>query len=168
MSRMDVETGSERTLLEAHLDNARSEVRRKVTGLPWELAVRRLGPSATSAAGIVKHLTDVERFWFRLQLDGQVAVPFAWSDDVPDLEFELTSEDSLASLLADFDRACEESREVAARHGLEDQTVHPVRWLGGARPSLRWILVHMVEETSRHNGHLDIYRELLDGQTDRD
>ncbi len=168
MSRMDVETGSERDLLEVHLDNARSEVRRKVTGLPWELAVQRLGPSATSAAGVVKHLTDVERFWFRLQLDGQADVPFAWSDDVPDLEFELTPQDSLESLLAGFDRACAESREVAARHGLDDQTVRRVRWLGGARPSLRWIYVHMIEETSRHNGHLDIYRELLDGQTDRD
>lgn len=168
MADIDTEAGSERHLLEGHLEGNRAEVRRKVTGLDWDLATKRLGVSATSAAGIVKHLTDVERWWFRHQLEGEDDVPFAWSDDDPDLEFEMSESDSLEALLDDYDRACEEARAAAARHGLDDQIVRHVRWMDGRQPSLRWVYLHMIEETARHNGHLDIYRELLDGQTDQD
>jgi hypothetical protein len=161
-----MESGSEREVLEDHLDDNRATVVRKVAGLPWELATRRLGPTPTSAAGLVKHLTDVERWWFRYYLDGEEGVPFAWSDDEPDVEFEMGPDDTLESLVADYERACDESRAVAARHHLSDRT--PRTWRDGQRPSLRWIYVHMIEETARHNGHLDIYRELLDGATDRD
>jgi hypothetical protein len=159
---MDEETGSERHILEGHLDQNREIVVSKVDGLTWEQATRRLGPSATSAAGIVKHLTDVERWWFRRNLDGQRDVPFAWSDDEDDLEFQFGPGDSLESLVAEYVRACEESRAVCARYELTDQ-IHPPRH-GEPRSSLRWVYVHMIEETARHNGHLDIYRELLDGQ----
>ena len=161
-------TSPERELLEAHLEGNRAEVRRKVTGLDWEQATTRLGVSVTSAAGIVKHLTDVERWWFRHQLEGEEGVPFAWNDDDPDLEFELSDTDTLEALLDDYDRACDEARVAAARHGLDDQIARPVRWMDGQRPSLRWVYLHMIEETARHNGHLDIYRELLDGQVDHD
>ena len=75
-------------------------------------------------------------------------------------------DDSLDSLLAAYAVACEESRAIAASTQLDDQAARA--WHGGRRPSLRWIYVHMIEELARHNGHLDIYRELLDGQTDRD
>jgi uncharacterized damage-inducible protein DinB len=164
----NVESGSERELLEAHLESNRAELRRKVTGLTWEQATRRLGGSATSAAGIVKHLIDVERWWFRHQLEGEDGVPFAWSDVEPDLEFEFDEMDSLDGLLDRYDLACQESRAAAARHGLDDQTVRSVDWMQHRLPSLRWIYLHMIEELARHNGHLDIYRELIDGQTDRD
>jgi uncharacterized damage-inducible protein DinB len=162
------ETGRERELLEGHLEGNRSEVRRKVTGLDWNQATRRLGVSATSAAGIVKHLTDVERWWFRHQLDGEDGVLFAWTDDEPDREFEFTSADTLDGVLDEYDRACDESRAHAALHGLDHQIARPVRWMNGQRPSLRWVYLHMIEETARHNGHLDIYRELLDGTVDQD
>ena len=160
---LDEEKGTEREMLEAHLDGNREVVVLKVRGLSWELATRRLGPSATSAAGIVRHLTDVERFWFRHHLDGQDGVPFRWSDTEPDLEFEFDETDSLESVIADYLAACDESRQVAARYELDDQMLRPEA--SGNRPSLRWILVHMHDETARHNGHLDIYRELLDGAT---
>ena len=160
---LDEEHGSERDMLEAHLEGNRATAVAKVAGLSWELATRRLGSSATSAAGIIRHLTDVERWWFRRHLDGQDNVPFTWSDSEPDLEFEFTATDSLEAIVSEYERACAESREVAARYQLDDQMLRPEE--SGNRPSLRWILVHMHDETARHNGHLDIYRELLDGRT---
>ena len=165
---MNEETGTERELLEGHLDGNRAEVRRKAAGLSWEQAITRLGPTPTSVAGIIKHLTDVERWWFRHQLLAEDGVPFAWSDDVPDLEFELSDDETLDGLLDAYDGACAESRAAAGGRELDDQIARTVNWLQGGRPSLRWVYLHMIEETSRHNGHLDIYRELLDGTTDRD
>ena len=162
---LDLEHGSERDTLEAHLDGTRATVLRKASGLSWADATRRLGPTPTSVAGIVKHLTNVERWWFRHNLEGEQDVPFDWHDD-DDGEFELGPQDSLDSLLAQYAAACEESRQIAARHDLEDLSAR--EWHGRGRPSLRWIYVHMIEENARHNGHLDIYRELIDGQTDRD
>ena len=138
----------------------------KASGLTWEQATRRPGPTATSIAGIVKHLIDVERWWFRRNLDAEDDVPFSWSDTEPDLEFELGPEDTLDSLLAEYGRACDESRAVAARYELTDR-IRASRD-GEPRSSLRWVYVHTIEEVARHNGHLDIYRELIDGQTDHD
>jgi uncharacterized damage-inducible protein DinB len=163
---LDIEHADERTTLEAHLEDNRETVLRKCGGLSWEDATRRLGPTPTSVAGILKHLVNVERWWFRHNLAGESDVPFDWTDDELDLEFEMGPGDSLDTLLAAYAVACEESRAVAAGHSLDDQAVRA--WHGGRRPSLRWIYVHMIEELARHNGHLDIYRELLDGQTDRD
>lgn len=162
---MDEETGSERHILEAHLDQNRATVVRKCSGITWEQATVRLGPSATSMAGILKHLINVERWWFRYHLAGEDDVPFDWSDDEPDLEFEFGSDDSMDSLLRAYASACDDSRAIAARFELTDQLTRPDR--SGVRSSLRWVYVHMIEELARHNGHLDIYRELLDGQTDR-
>ncbi len=153
-------------MLEAHLDANRATVVRKVTGLSWEDATRRLGPTPTSAAGILKHLINVERWWFRHNLAGEQEVPFDWTDDDLDAEFAMAPGDTVATLLADYVVACDESRRIAARHGLEDVSARD--WHGRGRPSLRWIYVHMIEELARHNGHLDIYRELIDGETDRD
>lgn len=163
---MDAESGTERELLEGHLDANRLDVVRKVTGLSRDQASRRLGHTPTSAAGILKHLIDVERWWFRHHLDGQPDVPFSSTDDNPDGDFELTPADSLESLFAEYAIACGESREIAARHSLDDQCRTATR--RGKRPSLRWIYIHMIEELARHNGHLDIYREIIDGQVDRE
>ncbi len=163
---LDIEHADERTTLEAHLDANRDTVVRKCSGLSWEDATRRLGPTPTSVAGILKHLINVERWWFRHNLAGEEDVPFDWTDDDLDLEFEMDPADSLDALLAAYSVACDESRAIARGLELGDQAVRTGR--GGHRPSLRWVYVHMIEEVARHNGHLDIYRELVDGQTDRD
>lgn len=168
MADLDVERGSERKVLEALLDENRAEIRRKAAGLSEADATRRLGVSKTSVSGIVKHLIDVERWWFRHQLDGEEGVPFARSDDVRDLEFEIGPGETLESLLDEYDRACAESRVHASAHDAGDQCVRGVNWREGRRPTLRWVYVHMIEETARHAGHLDIYRELLDGTVDTD
>ncbi len=163
---MNIETGTERELLEAHLDDNRATVVRKISGLPWDLATRRLGSSPTSVAGIVKHLIDVERWWFLCNLAGEEWQSTWSTDENPDGEFDLVEGESVESLIAEYELACAESRVIAARFALDDQCVrrHHSR---GSRPSLRWLYIHMIEELARHNGHLDIYRELLDGTTDR-
>lgn len=163
---LDIEHADERTTLEAHLEENRATVLRKCSGLTWEDATRRLGSTSTSVAGILKHLINVERWWFRFMLAGERAVPFDWTEDDLDLEFEFGPDDSLDSLLAAYAVACDESRVIAAQHELTDQAARA--WRDDRHPSLRWIYVHMIEELARHNGHLDIYRELIDGQTDRE
>ena len=71
----------------------------------------------------------------------------------------------MESLIEDYARVCDQSRAVAARHSLDDRCHRAGR--SGHHPSLRWVYLHMIEEIARHNGHLDIYRELIDGTTDR-
>ncbi|WP_066040012.1 DinB family protein [Herbiconiux solani] len=154
------ERGGERETLEGFLDFQRASVVWKATGLSDADAARRLLPSLTTVSGLIRHLADVERSWFREDLDGQQNVPFRYSDADPDGEFRVTEADSLAEVIADYEAACQESREVAARYDLDAPSA-----ARDGRFSLRWIILHMTEETARHLGHLDILRELLDGAT---
>ncbi|GFG73998.1 hypothetical protein MBOT_13630 [Mycobacterium botniense] len=149
----------ERETLEAFLDDYRDIVLRKVTGLSDAEARRRLVTSATTVGGLVKHLRWVEYGWFSQLLqertnDNRRTHKRSW-------EFEFFPEESLATLIGEYRAQCEESRRIAARYSLDHQVPH-VR-LG--RVSLRWIYVHMIEETARHTGQLDILREQLDGTT---
>ncbi len=158
-------TGTERELLESHLEHNRLAVRHKVEGLSRELATKRLSDTPTSVAGLVKHLTEVEGWWFRRFLNGE-----DWhgrsTDENPDGEFDIGAEESVNSLLLEYEVACATSREICKNFNLEDLSKRPYR--EDRSPSLRWIYLHMIEEIARHNGHLDIYRELLDGTTDRE
>jgi uncharacterized damage-inducible protein DinB len=152
-----VSTGKERAVLEAFLDLYRDIVVKKVTGLSAEAAHRRLVPSATTLAGLVSHLASVEREWFHAIL-GQ-RPPAEVRVQVTDDGWSVGSERSIEELVEDYQRACADSRQLAARFSLEDAVPHPR--LG--RVSLRWIYVHMIEETARHAGHADILREQTDG-----
>jgi uncharacterized damage-inducible protein DinB len=160
-----VAAGDERATLEAFLDLQREEVKAKVRGVSDEDARRRLVPSATTLAGLLKHLTRVEASWFERRL-GQVPadeiVPLRWLAEGPDGDFVVGPAESVASLLAGYDAQCAVSRATAARHHLDEAVPHPS--LGAV--SLRWIYVHMIEETARHAGHADILREQLDGAAD--
>lgn len=145
--------------MEAFLDDYRDIVVRKVSGLSDADARRRLVTSQTTVGGLVKHLRWVEYGWFDQLLqervdDNRRKHERSW-------EFEFLPEESLDTLIAEYRAQCEQSRRIAARFPL-DHTVPHVR-LG--QLSLRWIYVHMIEETARHAGHLDILRELLDGAT---
>ncbi len=157
------EAAGERETLTGFVDYFRATVVMKASGLSDADGAKRLLPSLTTVSGLIKHLADVERHWFRTRLDGQLNVPTRWSAADPDGEFRVQDGESLADLITDYEAACRESREVLARYDLED------RCLGtdgnGPGESVRWILVHMIEETGRHCGHLDILRELLDGAT---
>lgn len=154
-------TGSERDQLTGFLDFLRSAVVLKAGGLTDDQARRPLVPSPlTTVAGLVSHLTYVEQYWFGVLYDRQ---PDPWLErfrDDPDAEFTAGQSTPIEQLVAEYVAQCARSREVAARHDLEDTVTHkrePV--------NLRWVLIHMIEETGRHAGHLDLLRELLDGST---
>lgn len=149
----------ERETLTGFLDYFRATVVLKSAGLPDALAAKRLLPSLTTVSGLLRHLADVERFWFLDRIDGQQTVPVRWSPDDPDAEFRVDETDSLAEIIADYEDACRQSKDVLAGYDLDDTC------RGDADHNVRWVLVHMIEETGRHCGHLDILREMLDGST---
>ena len=149
----------ERTLLESFLDDYRDIVVSKVSGLSDTDARRSLVASSTTVGGLIKHLRWVEYGWFDQLLqersnDNRRTHDRAW-------EFEFLPEESLPTLITDYQTQCEESRRIAARYPLDH--VVPHRRFGTV--SLRWIYVHMIEETARHTGQIDILREQLDGAT---
>jgi hypothetical protein len=155
-------TGDERSALEAFLEYYRDTVKRKVAGLSDEQARRRLVPSMTTLGGLIKHLRWVEMNWFQRVLASVPATelpPVPWNDDDPDADFRVGEDETLAGLIEQYDAQCALSRSVAATRDLEDAGAHAE--LGAV--SLRWIYLHMIEETSRHAGHADILRELVDG-----
>ncbi|MDG6102532.1 DinB family protein [Dactylosporangium aurantiacum] len=162
MSRVDVAgTGDERALLTGWLDWHRETVHVKCAGLAERDAWRTplSGRSLTSAAGVVSHLTAVESYWFERVVAG-LDVPVGWTADDPDLDWRRAPGATLAGHLAGYRRQCEVSRSVLA--GADLDATCP-----GSRPgtpvSVRWVVLHMIEETARHNGHLDAVRELVDG-----
>jgi uncharacterized damage-inducible protein DinB len=153
----------ERSMLTEFLDFHRATVHLKVAGLSDDDAWRRFVPSLTSAAGVVKHLGYVEQGWFRRRLAGEQDLFVPWTDENPDADFERAPDDTVDGLLQAYAAQCERSRAVAASMQLDDVAAAPAR--NGRYPTLRWVLVHMIEETARHNGHLDLIREMIDGQT---
>jgi len=156
-------TGTERELLVEFLDWHRTAVHRKLTGLSEADARRRLVESVTTPAGIVKHLAEVERWWFQMVLAGRRDVPMLSTEEDPDADFRVDDADTVAGLLAGYEAECATSRGLVA--AIPDLGYVAQRKVRGKEYSLRWILLHMIEETARHNGHLDILREQLDGAT---
>lgn len=154
--------GGEREQLGGILDFLRATVVMKATGLTDEQARESLVASSplTTVAGLLSHLTYVEHAWFCQVLDGQED---PWRERLaadPDAEFRAGHEVPLSRLVVDYEAQCAASREIAARLDLDAEGVHrsgPV--------NLRWVLIHLVEETGRHAGHLDLLRESLDGST---
>ncbi|WFE52480.1 DinB family protein [Micromonospora sp. WMMD1155] len=153
-------TGDERAVLESFLDLHRGVLLRKLRGLSDADAGRRLVPSATTLAGLVKHLTLVERNWFPTLLAPEPGDVYLTSEEDAVASFVLGEQETVAALVEAYERACARSRAVAASFDLDHVVPHPQ--LG--QVSLRWILVHMIEETARHAGHADILRELTDGE----
>jgi uncharacterized damage-inducible protein DinB len=158
-NRREQELSGERTTLESFLDDYRDIVVRKVSGLSDSDARRSLVASPTTVGGLIKHLRWVEYGWFDQLLqersnDNRRTHDRSW-------EFEFLPEEALPTLIAGYQTQCEESRRIAARYPLDH--VVPHRRFGTV--SLRWIYVHMIEETARHTGQIDILREQLDGAT---
>jgi hypothetical protein len=157
------ETSPERETVEAFLDYQRASVFLKVRGLDRESATRRLVPSLTTVLGVVKHLSYVEAWWFQDIFAGG-AVEYPWTDDDPDADFRIEEDDTIESVMSLYASMTEESRRIAAAANFDDvsQRQHPRR---GTVFSLRWIVLHMIEETARHLGHMDILREQAEGGT---
>lgn len=153
-----VSTSGERQVLETFLDLYRDIVKRKLAGLTDEQIRRRLVSSQTTLGGLVKHLSVVEREWFQVVLAGR---PDDDLEQPPEDAWTLGHGDTVESLLAGYERACTTSRRVASNFSLDDCVPHPRM----RQVSLRWIFVHMIEESARHAGHADILREQTDGAT---
>jgi hypothetical protein len=163
--RYPLSVGTERELLEQHLEFCRQTIIYKVTGISKDNGVKRLGPTSTSVLGILRHLTEVEYGWFHINFAGLEYNEGRYSDANPNGDFEILESDTVESLLEGYIKACENSRQVCVGKGLDELGTEP-RPRDDAKPSLRWIYLHMIDETARHAGHLDIYRELIDGAHD--
>lgn len=150
---------SEREVLESFLDDLRGTILWKQEGLTREQALRSLVPSGISLLGIVKHLAFVERYWFQDRFAGR-DVAFPWSEQDPDADWRVEEWESPEGV-ADFYRSeIAQSRAVQA-----DAPGSDAPSARGKPVSLRWVLVHMIEETARHAGHADLLREAADGAT---
>jgi hypothetical protein len=162
----------ERTQLVGWLDMQRALVHWKCEGLSdadTHRSVLATSPLMTMA-GVVSHLRWVENCWFEVLFLGRPAVgPLLGRpavgpqfDDGPEDADMMVESIPLAYLLEEYERQCVVSNEIVAAHSLDEIGKHPD--FGDAAATLRWMLIHMVEETARHVGHLDTIRELLDGE----
>ncbi|OIJ27943.1 DinB family protein [Nocardioides luteus] len=158
----------ESTTLRTFLDFHRATLLRQAAGLDHEQLNRPFPPTTMTLAGLLKHMAFVEDIWFGVRLAGNVpSAPFdtaPWDDD-QDWDFTSASEDdpeALRSLLRD---AIARSNQLIDAAGSLDR-IAVGRTRDGQEISLRWILVHMIEEYARHCGHADLMREAIDGRTD--
>ncbi|MFJ9952140.1 DinB family protein [Kitasatospora sp. NPDC091207] len=155
------QTADERATLVSFLDFQRDTLAMKCTGLTTDqLRARVLQPSALSLLGIVRHLAEVERGWFRNTFNNEDRPGFWKHPDGSFAEFDVDTADP-EEAFAVWRGECDHARElVAAAESLDVLGHH-----GEEAFSLRWILTHMIEEYARHNGHADLLREHLDGET---
>ncbi|WP_449060282.1 DinB family protein [Planomonospora algeriensis] len=153
----------ETSMLYTWLDWHRETLAVKCAGLTEEqLRLRAAAPSALSLLGLVRHLAEVERYWFREILAGEDVPDLFCSREDPDGDFDNVETASAEEAFAHWRAAIDDARRLSAGLPLETLAKTPRR---GEEVSLRWILVHMIEEYARHNGHADIIREHIDGVT---
>lgn len=154
----------ERTQLVGWLDMQRAIVHWKCEGLSEEDAHKPVLPSSPlmTVAGLVSHLRWTEHCWFEVLFLGRPAEGPQFAEEPEDADMRVDGV-PLARLLEEYERQCAVSNEIVAAHSLDEVGRHPDFRSAGA--TLRWMTIHMVEETARHAGHLDTIRELLDGST---
>ncbi|WP_103348150.1 DinB family protein [Amycolatopsis sp. CA-128772] len=162
--------GDEATTLLGFLDFHRATLAWKCAGLDAAGLRATVAPSTLTLGGLLKHLAYVEDHWFSHVLSGHDrAAPFDTVDwtATPDWDWESAADDTPEQLVRLWEDAVARSRELLGRALADDDLSQRARRPrgDGSRPSLRWILVHMVEEYSRHNGHADLIRESIDGST---
>jgi uncharacterized damage-inducible protein DinB len=148
--------------LKSFLEWQRDTLARKCAGLSAEqLRLRSAPPSTLSLLGLVRHMADVERGWFTQTLAGE-DVPAIYSSEAdPDGEFDNVDTADVDQAFAAWRDECRRSDEIVAARELDSVGQHRT----GRTVAMRWILVHMIEEYSRHNGHADLLRERIDGAT---
>ncbi|HEV3312857.1 MAG TPA: DinB family protein [Chloroflexota bacterium] len=160
---------SERDMLEAWLEFHRATLATKCAGLSdQQMRDRAVPPSPLSFLGLLRHMTEVERGWFAWTLDGVDVEPIYYSEEQPDLDFDDIDTQDPAEAFAVWQDQCDVSRRAAAGFESLDDVGKRTRGEDGEPKtvySLRWIMVHVIEEYARHNGHADFLRERIDGQT---
>ena len=153
-------TGAEKESLKVSLDRHRDAVLWKLEGLGDDDLRRSMVPSGTSLLGLVKHLGSVEYGWF-CETFGRESDPVPFDEADPDADMRAAPGESTADILGYYARARAAADLAIAELDLADTGT---AW-HGAIVSLRWVLIHMLEDTARHAGHMDILRELIDGAT---
>jgi uncharacterized damage-inducible protein DinB len=152
----------ERRILEGILERQRSTLMWKCAGLSGEqLARRAVPPSNLSLLGLVRHVADTERAWFRRRIGGQELPEVYAREDRPDAAFEEASAEGAEDAFARLAEEWEQARKAVAGASLDDQFTH--EQVGPI--SVRWVYSHMIEEYARHNGHADLLRQSIDGET---
>jgi uncharacterized damage-inducible protein DinB len=155
----------ERTVLMTMLNYTRDTVHAKCAGISQENAARAPLPGSplTTICGLVSHLRWVEHSWIEHKmLGGPDEGP--WTDEDPDREMRIAVDLPMTHLLSEYRDACRRHDQLIAGLDLDSPSRGELGWR--SEPvTLRWILFHLIEETARHNGHLDILRELADGVT---
>jgi uncharacterized damage-inducible protein DinB len=165
MTRTDMPPAwDERSMLTTFLDYARATAVAKCAGLaPQEAGTAPLpGSPLMTLGGLISHLRWVEYYWFQVVFLGEEDEG-PWTDEDPDREMRIGAATPIAELLATYEEQSVRYRELVAATDLAAPAKRPVR--SGGQVTLGWIVMHLIEETSRHNGHLDILRELIDGTT---
>ncbi len=158
----DVDTSSERALSQQWLDFHRATLLQKCTGLTAEqLKTASVEPSKLTLLGLVRHMAEVERWWFRRVFSGLEVGDLYCTEEYEDGDFDLLDTADAEADLATFRQECELADKAVAERGLDETCTSP----RGRTMNLRWIYTHMIEEYARHNGHADLIRERIDGAT---
>lgn len=153
--------GDEKTVLSGFLDHYRRTLLEICEGLSDEQLRRAAVPSGTSLLSLVKHLAFVERGWFQEAVANE-AYEYPFDVEDPDAEFRIEDHETAEDIFELYRAACDRSRRALEEASLDDLVENEDR---SADYNVRWIVVHMLEETARHVGHADIIREQLDGTT---
>jgi uncharacterized damage-inducible protein DinB len=164
MTRTDTPpTWDERASLTTFLDYVRDTARMKCEGVSPEDARKAPLPGSPlmTLCGLINHLRWVEYYWFEVMFLGEEDEG-PWTEEDPDREMRIAVDVPLADLLTEYDQQSARYRELVAAHDLETPAKRPNG--DGRHANLRWVVLHLIEEIARHNGHLDIVRELTDGQ----
>ncbi|MGV9211742.1 DinB family protein [Micromonospora sp. RB23] len=158
--------GDERTMLDGWLDYHRQTLLLKCAGLTEEqLRTASVEPSGLTLLGLVRHMAEVERWWFRIRAAGENVSHIYDDSDDPDIDFNGVADADAEADFATFTAEVEAARKAAAGLTLEQTLATPRRDGTAETRSVRWVYVHMIEEYARHNGHADLIRERIDGVT---
>jgi hypothetical protein len=161
MTRVEpVAIADERTMLINWLAYHRATVRVKCEGLTDEqMRLRSVPPAIMSPLGMVRHLTEVEAFWWRDVVEGEPITVYC-DDANRNADFDFPDDASVAEAWSRWEAEVAHADAVFATKALEDEVSER-----GTTNTVRWIMVHLIEEYARHNGHLDLIRECIDGVT---
>ena len=153
----------ERTTLDGWLDFHRQTLLLKCAGLTAEqLKLRAVEPSTLTLLGLVRHMAEVERWWFRRMVGSQDLGFLYVTDESEDADFDDVESADAEADFATFAAEVEQAKAAVAGCSLDDTFVSPTR---KTEISARWVFTHMIEEYARHNGHADLLRERIDGTT---
>jgi hypothetical protein len=160
-----LKVADERTALENWLTHHRDTLLQKCSGLTEDqLKVASVEPSTLTLLGLVRHMAEVERWWFRRRFASLPLDDIYCTEEYPDGDFDLLDSVSAEQAFATYTEECKLADEAVAGHSLDERFLHQ-RKEEAIEFDLRWVYLHMIEEYARHNGHADFLRERVDGVT---